>query len=389
MHQSAIQIALPPEGFLIRDYALTALAELVSDGTGSLEIINGSAIIRGAEKDVLAKYGKILQQELKHVKLFQSDSTSRDKILRQVGSLTKTEPADLSAAIMEYGKWVATGQNILDSLGRLEFQPDSRTILRWGVDPDIGALQYFKLNHYAGRRSFLPSRYMNAGIKLDIHTTMLLLLGASLSLVGNRRIGRSNVAVHLSYQDPGAKALWESLQRFVEDIDYQTEPLIIFRLAAAFRLRTPAFQPIALFEISLVGNTPTLLSYHTVELDYYLSRFVEKLGTDRFLENLMNFALRNWNESRRELRLIVQAAYNLALSIYLILTSSSMDSEGELYRIARYTYETTSDEFAKALIQYRGALSLPAQVSNVDSAKSEFRRLLAKVVTALETTKGF
>ncbi len=387
MNRSAIQIALPPEGFLIRDYALTALAEIVAGGTGSLEITDGSAIIRGDEKNILAKYGEILQQDLKHVKLFQPDFKSRDKILDQVRSLTKTELVDLPTAKMEYGKWVATGQNIPDSLSRLEFRPDTKTILKWGIDPDIEAIQYFKLNYYAGRRSFLPSRYMNAGIKLDIHTTMLLLLGASLSLVGNRRIGKSNVAVHLSYQDLGARTLWESLGRFMADVGYQTEPLIIFRLATAFRLRVPAFQPIAIFEISLAGNRPILLSYHTVELDNSLSRFVEKLGTDRFLENLMTFALRNWNESRRELRLVAQAAYNIALSIYLTLTSSSVDSEGELYRIARYTYETTSDEFARALIHCRRSLYLSPQVS-VNDAKSEFRRLLSKVVNALETTKG-
>ncbi|MBS7638147.1 hypothetical protein KEJ49_04580 [Candidatus Bathyarchaeota archaeon] len=363
------------------------MAEIVAGGTGSLEITDGSAIIGGDEKNILAKYGEILQQDLKHVKLFQPDFKSRDKILGQVRSLTKTEPVDLATAIMEYGKWVATGQNILASLSRLEFRPDTKTILKWGVDPDIEAIQYFKLNHYAGRRSFLPSRYMNAGIKLDIHTTMLLLLGASLTLVGNRRIGTSNVAVHLSYQDPGARNLWESLGRFMADVGYQTEPLIIFRLATAFRLRVPAFQPIAIFEISLAGNKPALISYHTVELDHYLSRFVEALGADRFLENLMIFALRNWNESRRELRLVAQAAYNIALSIYLILTSSSVDSEGELFRIARYTYETTSDEFARALIHCRRSLYLSPQLS-VDDAKSEFRRLLAKVVNALETTKG-
>jgi hypothetical protein len=389
MTWSSIQIALPPEGFLVRDFAITALAELIS-GAGSLKVTNGNAIIEGISiNSILAKYGEALQDP-KLVKLFQPDFKSRDKIIECVGSLTKTKPTDLATAVREYGEWVATqGQNVLDSLSKLEFRPEKGTILKWGVKPDIEAIQYFKLNLYAGRRSFLPSKYMNAGMKLDIHAIMLLLLGAGLSLVGTRRRGKSRIAVHLSYRDLGVKTLWQSLQGLIEDVDYQTEPLIMFRLATAFRLRIPAFQPIAFFEISIVGNKPALLSYHSVELDYYLSRFVEKLGKDRYLVNLMTFSLRNWNETRREFRLIAQAAYNISMAIYLTLTSSLVDAVGEFYRIARYTYETSSDEFARALIFCRRQLNwwhLGQEVS-IEDAKDEFKRLLARVVRAVEATK--
>jgi hypothetical protein len=383
-----IQIALPPEGLLVRDFALTALAELVSGG-GSLKVTNGGVVIEGIGVDgILARYGAALQN-LKVIKLYQSDFKSRDKIIERVCSLTKTKPIDLETAIREYGKWVATqSQNVLVPLNKLEFRPEKRTILKWGIDPDIEAIQYFKLNLYAGRRSFLPPKYMNAGMKLDIHAIMLLLLGASLSLVGTRRRGESRIAVHLSYRDPGARTLWQLLHGVIREIDYQTEPLIMFRLATAFQLRIPAFQPIAFFEISIVGNKPALLSYHSIELDYYLSRFVEKLGMDRYLVNLMIFSLRNWNESRREFRLIAQAAYNISMAVYLTLTSSSVDTVGEFYRIARYTYETSSDEFARALIFCKRHLNWWPQDReiSIEDAKDEFRKLLTRIVRAVEAT---
>jgi hypothetical protein len=387
-----MRIALPPEGFLIRDFALTALSELIS-GAGSLKVINGNAVIEGISvNSILSKYGEALQnlQNQKLVKLFQPDFKSRDKIIKCIASLTKTKPTDLATAIREYGKWVVTqDQKVLDSLSKLEFRPERGIILKWGIKPDIEAIQYFKLNLYAGRRSFLPSRYMNAGMKLDIHAIMLLLLGASLSLVGTRRRGRSRIAVHLSYRDPGAKTLWQSLQWVIENVEYQTEPVIMFRLAAAFQLRTPAFQPIAFFEISIVGNKPALLSYHSVELDYYIAKFVEKLGKDKHLVNLITFSLRNWNESRKEFRLIAQVAYNISMAIYLTLTSSLVDAAGEFYRIARYTYETSSDEFARALIFCGRQLNwwYQGQEVSIGDAKDEFRRLLARVVKAVEATR--
>jgi hypothetical protein len=162
----------------------------------------------------------------------------------------------------------------------------------------------------------------------------------------------------------------------------------MFRLATAFQLRIPAFQPIAFFEISIVGNKPALLSYHSIELDYYLSRFVEKLGMDRYLVNLMIFSLRNWNESRREFRLIAQAAYNISMAVYLTLTSSSVDTVGEFYRIARYTYETSSDEFARALIFCKRHLNWWPQDReiSIEDAKDEFRKLLTRIVRAVEAT---
>lgn len=392
MSNSAIQIALPPEGFLIRDFALTALAELVSE-TGRLTITDGKAVIEDVSiKNILIKYGDMLQQVSKSIKPFPPDFKSRDKILDYVGSLTKTKPAELMTAMREYGKWIRTqGQNIFDSLNKLEFRPEPKTILKWGIEPDIEAIQYFKLNLYAGRRSFLPSKYLNAGMKLDVHVIMLLLLGASLSLVGTRQRGASRVAVHLSYLAPGAKALWQSLKRLIEDVDYQTEPLILFRLSSAFLLRKPAFQPIAFFDISLVGNKPALLSYNFIELDHPLSRFVERLGVDKYLVNFMTFALRNWNESRREFRLVDQVAYDLARAVYITLMSPSLDTEGEFYRVARYTYETTSDEFARALILCRRQLNWWPQDQDVteEDAKDKMRRLLARVVSAVEAAKRF
>ena len=383
MSGQVFSIALPPEGFIMRDFALTALAEIASETGGNLEIDARNATIQNVSSTaVIRSYSNLLQRAGPPVRLFQPDNRSRNKIFQEVKKLSGGSPANLHLALEAYGKWIATQtsniMNIMNSLQQLRLWPGRGVVLKWGFNPDIPALQYFKLNVYAGQRSFLPPRYLNAEMKLDIHTTMLLLLGSSLSRAGTRQIGEDRVDIHLSYQDPGAKNIWSSLHQLVNRVGLQTEPLLLFRLVTAFSLTTPGLQPIALFEVSLKGNRPSILSYRHIELDKPVYTLFHSLNTKnrRRLADLLVFALQNWNKGRREIRLIAQATYDLTRAIFLTLTGAPLDGEGEFYRVTRYTCETTSEEFSMALEALK-------KEKKIDFTRDEFRDLLEDIITGV------
>ncbi|MEM2300506.1 MAG: hypothetical protein QXI28_04840 [Candidatus Hadarchaeales archaeon] len=382
MSGQVFSIPLPPEGFIIRDFALTALAEIASRAGGNLEIDVQKATIQNVPSAAVIKsYSELLQQVRQTIRLFPTDKRhAKKKIFQELEKLNIQyiqSPTNLVPDLEAYGKWIAAQTpNTLNSLQQLQLWPESDVVLKWGSTPDIPALQYFKLNFYAGQRAFLPPRRLDAGMKLDIHATMLLLLGSSLSLIGTRRVDRvDRVDVHLSYQDPGAKQIWNSLRQLVQRIRLQTEPLLLFRLATAFSLTTPGLQPLALFEVSLKGNRPSLLSYRHIEVDHPVYALLHSLKENRKrLMNLLTFALRNWNEGGREIHLVNQVAYDLSKAIFLTLTGAPLDSEGEFYRIIRYTCETTSEEFSKALEVLK---------KEIGFTRNEFRDLLEDIIEKL------
>jgi hypothetical protein len=348
------EVGLPPEGLIIRDFALTALAHI--ENTEKIDISPLKALVTISTTNLRRDYPEILERVSREIPRFYGpDRSARNKLLHGVERLTGKITREPSEAMKNYAERLKSEpENIeifLRSLKKLEWNPLSDNVILWGERPTIPALQLFKLNYYAGRRTFLPFRYQNARIYLDIHTFIFSLAGGSLARIGRLRNGPT---IYLSVLSPGAIGLFRILGGLFSDVGHRATPEVIFRILMAMRLLTPGMLPLKIAVINEAGNRPSLIACQEVNIDRGLLRFVEILpeSVREDLRGLLTFTLKNWETNDRMQRAIVRTGYELAQAIYMSATGTLKPAD-TIYRVARATYATISSDFAKALSEAR------------------------------------
>lgn len=373
------KIKLPLEGLIIRDFALTTLAHLKNVG---FELYGSTdALIKTySPNDLVKDYSEILKKvsESRIPRFYGPDNSAKRKLFNGIKSLSGKIPKETSEAIKNYVKWLEKKPErnieiLLKSLETLEWDTLGDNVIQWGQKPSIPALQLFKLNYYAGRRTFLPYRYQNARIYLDIHTFIFSLVGATLARVGMLRNGPT---IYLSTLRSGALGLFYVLHELLGDLGYRSTPEVIFRILNTMRIPVPGNHPLRMLVINEVGNRPSLLTCQDIIVDGGLSRFVKTLTEElrEELYNFLKFTLGNWETNDRKQRIIVRVGYELAQAIYMSATGALKPAD-IIFHLARATYATTSGDFAKALNE--------AKYSPIRSIK-KFQKLLVGVEEALE-----
>ena len=354
-------IRLPPEGYVLRDFVLTALS-FIAHRSGAEMVLAGDCVeLGGIPENMGLAYSQLIAKDafergrLK-VRLFRPDLRYARSTAEKLSFLTGKPAATLDNAMRNYAEWVRSGENVekaLNSLEKLAVLGSSirEGLLYYGDAPDMAALQLFKANFYEMKRIFTKPR--KAEIRLDSHAFALALTGACLSRVGIRRIGGEEEAtVYLSLLDPGVHEIWNSFRNLLLEVRYRREPEAIFRVCVALTCYRLGFAPLRIFEISETGARPMLVSYHDFKSDKGLVEFAGRLRrkerTYRDLLRLLRYALRRWAEATREERPVVRVAYELALGICLA-TSGVTSPSDLLYSVARSTYATVGKEFSSSL----------------------------------------
>lgn len=379
MTSLTFKIKLPLEGLIIRDFALTTLAHLKNIG---FELYGSTdALIKTYSPNDLAKdYSEILKKTSENAipKIYRTDNSAKRKLFSEIKTLSGKVPKETSEAIKNYVKWLEEKPEknveiLLRSLETLEWDTLGDNVIRWGQKPSIPALQLFKLNYYAGKRTFLPYRYQEARIYLDIHTFIFSLAGAILAKVGTLRSGPT---VYLSTLRSGALDLFYVLRELFGDLGYRTTPEVVFRILNTMRVPIPGNHPLRMLVINEVGDRPSLLTCQNITVDRELTQFIKTLTEElrEELYNLLKFTLRNWETNDRKQRIIVRVGYELAQAIYMSTTGAIKPAD-IIFRLARVTYATISGDFAKALDETKH--------SPIRSIK-KFQKLLVGVEEALE-----
>ena len=371
-------IKLPPDGFIIRDFAITTLAHMQKVAEFNVEPTNVSVKIT-SPSDLANRYSEILQEisEMKNPRFYGPDNSAKAKVFHEVKILSGKSSKDISETIRNYAEWISKKPENIDSLLRsletLAWNVLDDNVILWGQKPSIPALQLFKLNYYAGRRVFLPRRYQNARIYLDIHTFIFSIAGAILARVGVLRDGPT---IYLSILDPGILNLFKVLYGLLTDVGYRITPEVIFRVLTTMRVAIPGSHPLRIAVINELGNRPALLTCHEVVVDRSLLRFIRFLPENfhERLQELLVFTLKNWESNDRGQRIIAKVGYELAQAIYMSATGALKPSD-VIYHVARATYATNSNDFIKALTEAKG--------SPIRSIK-EFQRLIIEIERSLE-----
>ena len=370
-----VKVALPPEGLMLRDFMVCAIAEVARRAQAGFELRPHEALIDARPEDLASKYAEVLSEasQRKAIKLSQPDKSAKSKLLGSLGA------RDLGDALSKYRERLEHGDisldELLSSLAKASWDDSAnRGTLKLGIEPKIPAIQLFKLNYYAGKRSYLQPRYVDADVYLDLHHTVLTLTGAVLSRVGTTEDGK--LTVYLVMLDPGAYELHRRLSGLLRELRCRTAPSTVFEVALALELARPGVHPLRLAEVNETGARPSLLEYRHIALDILLSSFANllSLSNRRRLLNLLVFTLSNWETSVRDYRVVVRVGHDLAQSIYLSVTGSLRPSDA-LYHVARSTYATSSSEFAEALSRVK--------IEGLESV-DEFKSLLMDVVRAAE-----
>jgi len=351
------EIALPTEGYFLREFIITALAFISQKSGAKLTVNVDKAILEVPSLSrVATSYAALIRQfhQVESIFVTTDHKAPKQKIITEISRLTNKKASTPSEAMINYAEWVeseASNVNVLlSSLAKLTYPgPGEEGVLYYGENRKrlIAAPQILKANFSYCKRVFgKPSK---AEVKLDIHALSLALTGALIARVGVRREERRRVTIYLSLLDPGAYNFWNETKNILKDVECRTAPEVIFRVLLAFKLKVPGILPMRFFEIES-GMKPLAYSYHEVAIDRGLVEFVNNLPEYCCLQliNLFMYALRNWREPPAKTRPILITAYKLALAIYM--TTGGLMKPGEmLYSVARDTYATVGKEFEEAL----------------------------------------
>lgn len=363
-----IHLNLPPHGLIVRDFILTTLAHICKEANANLEISPVGADIHAESINDLARaYAEILgRKQLPPRGLYPKGGTretlSTDKF-REHRKLVEKDPAK----ILE----------VIESLKNVEWSgPAGNRVIYIGKTPNISAPLLFKVNYYSGKRAFLSSRYRDAKIKMDQNSLLFACTGAALSRIATLRIEKQRITIYVPVIEPGAIELQRMLADTLREIRGRFSPDVIFKVLVGFKIRISGTLPLSIIAISEGRQRPALLSHQEVSIEEGISRFVKSLR-DRSREmvaSLLMFTLRNWDTTDKDQRAIIRAGFELAQAIYLASTGA-MKPADVMYRLARSTYATTSDEFGKALREARHS-----PIRSLDA----FRRMMLDVEEALD-----
>jgi len=363
-----IHLSLPPRGLIVRDFILTTLAHICREANANLEISPVGADIRAESINDLARaYTEILgREQLPPGGLYPKGGTretlSADKF-REHRKLIEKDPTE----IME----------VMESLKNVEWSgPVGNRVIYIGKTPTISAPLLFKVNYYSGKRTFLSTRYRDAKIKMDQNSLLFACVGVTLSRTTTLRIEKKRITIYVPVIEPGAIELQRMLADTLREIRGRFSPDVIFKVLMGFRIRTSGTLPLSIIAISEGKQRPALLSHQEVSIEEGISRFVKSLRdrSREMLIGLLVFTLRNWDVADKDQRAIIRAGFELAQAIYLASTGA-MKPADVMYRLARSTYATTSDEFGRALMEARHS-----PVRSLDA----FRRMILDVEEALD-----
>ncbi len=365
-----IHLSLPPHGLIVRDFILTTLAHICKEANANLEISPVGADIHAESINDLARaYAEILgREQLPPRGLYPKGGTretlSTDKF-REHRELVEKDPAK----ILE----------VMENLKNVEWSgPAGNRIIYIGKTPNISAPLLFKVNYYSGKRSFLSSRYRDAKIKMDQNSLLFACVGAALSRIVTlrSRVEKQRITIYVPVIEPGAIELQKILADTLREIEGRFSPDVIFKVLVGFRIRISGMLPLSIIAISEGRQRPILLSHQEVFIEEGISRFVKSLR-DRSREmvaNLLMFTLRNWDAADKDQRAIIRVGFELAQAIYLASTGA-MKPADVMFRLARSTYATTSDEFSKALREARRS-----PIRSLDA----YRKMILDVEEALD-----
>lgn len=384
MSRETYNIALPPEGLLLREFAVTALAYVAYYAGDAMRLSLG---LKNAEitfssystMEIAKAFQRFFQEAVKRVESQRECRPSLvgndwrqtiPKWIKLISDKTGVKPSsnrgwDLVREGMEiYSNWIGReAENLREALDSLSvYESGGDLLIGWGRgagsrSPE--ALTLFKANYYAGRRG-MGSKWksgLEAKVKLDEHTLSLSLAGAIMAKQGVFKPRQQNIAIYLSLLDPGAMGLKDELSSFIVRVGYRLSPDVVFRLASAMAAygggASFGRQPLKLITVSEGGNRANIVSVTEFEFDYTLLQFLERLSSrsswaySRLL-SLVEYTLSQWESMSRESRTIVELGYMLAHAIVLSC-SGSLSPEEALYNLSRVSYASASREFEEAL----------------------------------------
>ncbi len=373
-----IHLNLPPHGLIVRDFILTTLAHICREAYAKLEIFPTGVNIRAESINDLAKaYIEILERGIEilererllsrslYLRGGARESLSLDKF-REHRELIERNPAKI--------------REVMESLKNIEWSgPIGNRVIYIGKTPTISAPLLFKVNYYSGKRSFLSTRYRDAKIKMDQSSLLFACVGVALSHA--TIFPEKRTAIYVPVAEPGAIELQRILADTFIEVGGRFSPDVIFKVLIGFRIGVSGTHPLSIIAISEGKQRPVLLSYQEVSVEEGIPRFVNSLR-DRSREiviSLLVFTLRNWDASDKNQRAIIRTGFELAQAIYLA-SMGAMKPADVMYRLARSTYATTSDEFGKALMEARNS-----PVRSLDA----FRMMIIDVGEALDRCLAF
>lgn len=346
-----VVIKLPPEGLLLRDFLVHALAKLARRAGVEVKLSPLQAELPDvAVDDVTTKHLPALLEEASQrpPKIFQPDFKARDKVLKVLSA------SDLREAMMKYAEGLKSGsissQQVAASWASSQVLIGGlKGALKLGADPSIPALQLFKANYYAGKRAFLPPRYLGADVYFDVHYFMLASVGASLARVG---ISPQGTTLYLTLKRAGAEGLYAKLASRLREVRCRTAPSSVFEVVLALTIKMPGAHPLGLVEVSEGGARPSILEYRIVQVDPLMARFASRLRRPHQLLSLLGFVLENWETNDRSRRVLVRVGHDLAQAVVLTVSGSMSPAEA-FYGLARSTFATTSRDFHDALARVK------------------------------------
>jgi len=411
MSMKIYQIALPPEGLLLRDFAVTALAYIAHYAGDMMKFSIG---LEKAEitfpdhnaSEVATAFRRLFEEAMERMKkpwcrpgLVGNDwKQTIPKWIRLVSAKAGVKlPSGkgwdlLQEGVKIYLNWISREINNLDAIlvSLSSYEAGGDLLIKWGKgagSKSPEALTLFKANYYAGRRGMASKCKLGleARVKLDEHTLALSLAGAIMAKQGTFKPGQQNLAVYLSLLDPGAMGVKEELSSLISRVGCRLSPDVVFRLASAIAAHGGGVgfgrQPVRLITVAEGGNRANVVSTLEFEFDQPLLSFFEALSSRsqwayQRLRNLMEYTLNHWESLTRESRTMVELGYMLAHAI-ILSCSGSLSPEEALYGVSRVSYASASREFEdalKATSKYIGISDLggfASLIKNVYSALKE------------------
>lgn len=362
-----VRLNLPPYGLIIRDFILTVLAHICREANAYMTVSSTQVSIYTESKEELAEaYLKILERtHLPPTGLYSRGGKTKEAIMKNKFEEHKEWIRKTPHKIME----------VMKSLRNIKWAgPIGNRVIYIGKEPNIAAPLLFKINYYSGKRSFLSSRYRNATIKMDHHSLLFTCVGAALSRTVTTE---ERITIYVPVLEPGAIELNNILTNTFQEIQGRFSPDVVFKVLIGFKLRTSGMLPLSIIAINeSQRQRPTLLSYQELLIEEGISRFVNTLRdrSQEIVVRLLTFTLRNWTTSDKNQRAMIRVGLELAQAIYMASTGAMRPAD-VMYRLARSTYATTSDEFGRSLVK--------ARYSPIRSLES-FRRMIFDVKEALE-----
>jgi len=371
-----ISLNLPPRGLIIRDFILTTLAYICREADANMEISPaGASIYVGSIEDLARAYAELLKDEQDLLKV------KRLSLRSFYPRGERTKRALSVERLAEHKAWIEKDitriRNVIKSITNIEWSgPAGNRVINIGENPNISAPLLFKVNYYSGKRAFLSSRYRDAKIVMDQNSLLFACIGATLSYITTLRVENKRTAIYVPVLDPGAIELQNALAEALQEIRGRFAPDVVFKVLIGFKLRVSGMLPLSMIAISEGRQRPALLFYQEVSVEDGILRFVKNLNDQsrEMIMRLLAFTLRNWDTADKNQRAIIRTGFELAQSIYMASTGA-MKPADVIYRLARSTYATTSDEFGRSLIEARYS-----PIRSLDA----FRRMILDVREALD-----